>query len=153
MPIDNAHVVSEATAVEGTRVDAATAFPELADVGRRLLVWWAEEAEWFSGVLAAIEAGHDDGGDAGDFRVTYDDGDEQWEPLGSRTRFKWAGERVLGAPPILGAISPPGRSGTSPSRFKRMLSEKSALAPLPDAKHLEHDPHAERDIGNSVDLH
>ena len=94
MPIDVAPTASGVAATEGAKADAATALPEAADVGRRLLVWWAEEAEWFSGVLAAIEAGHDDGGDTGDYHVIYDDGDEQWEPLGSRTQFKWAGERV-----------------------------------------------------------
>ena len=69
--------------------------PEPADVGRRLMVFWADEKRWFPGVLAAIEAGHDDGADAGDFYVVYDDGDEQWEPLGSRTAFKLATSTVV----------------------------------------------------------
>ena len=37
----------------------------------------------YDGLLVAIEAGHDDGQDSGNCLVRYDDGDEQWEPLGS----------------------------------------------------------------------
>ena len=121
--------------------------PEAADVGRRLLAFWVDEGEWFPGVLAAIEAGHDDGEDAGDYRVLYDDGDELWEPLGSRTPYKWAGGRVLERLPCApspgsggGAIgdasssqqptTPPNR----PRQPKRVLSERSHLVALPEAK-------------------
>jgi len=71
----------------------AAALPTRGDVGRRLSVYWPKEDEWFAGVLTAIEAGHDDGEDTGDYHVLYDDGDEQWEPLGSRTPFRWADEQ------------------------------------------------------------
>ena len=67
--------------------------PIAEDIGRRLKVHWASSSTWFEGVLDAIEAGHDDGNDTGDYHVVYDDGDELWEPLGSRTRYKWLGER------------------------------------------------------------
>jgi hypothetical protein len=70
--------------------------PEAGDIGRRLTVYWADESKWYDGILSAIEAGRDDGTDAGDYRVQYDDGDDQWEPLGSRTPFRWTSKR--GAP-------------------------------------------------------
>ena len=63
--------------------------PQLADVGRRVLVFWEDERRWYAGRLTAVEAGHDDGRDSGDHHVLYDDGDEQWEPLGTRTQYKW----------------------------------------------------------------
>ena len=114
---------------------AATALPVAADIGRRLQVHWESEGEWFPGVLAAIEAGHDDGADTGDYHVVYDDGDEQWEPLGSRTPFRWSGDRLPSAPSHGSssgeALSPPGRA---PPRPKRALSERSHLIALPEAK-------------------
>ena len=55
------------------------------DVGRRLRVYWSNYGTWYRGVLTKIEAGHDDGVDEGDFLVLYDDGEQHWEPLGSRT--------------------------------------------------------------------
>ena len=72
--------------------------PTPADVGRRLAVFWARERQWFEGVLTAFEAGHDDGGDVGDYHVRYDDGDAQWEALGSRTKFVWVDDRRGGGP-------------------------------------------------------
>ena len=131
----------------------ARELPEAADVGRRLAVYWEEEGEWFPGVLRAIEAGHDDGKDTGDYHVVYDDGDDQWEPLGSRTRFRWTSERAARAVewhqqstagasiststvrPADMAASPPQGGASSRPNCKRMLSEKSHLAALPDAKH------------------
>ena len=56
--------------------------PVVAGNGRKLSVYWADENQWFEGTLRAIELGHDDGGDNGDFFVLYDDKDEHWEPLG-----------------------------------------------------------------------
>lgn len=119
--------------------------PTSLDIGRRLEVFWLEEATWFGGVLAAIEAGHDDGRDTGDFQVIYDDGDEQWEALGSRTPFRWVNEPSS----LPGSVTSPGgaseSSGSSPgpppppARFKRMLSEKSTFAAMPEAKHAETD--------------
>jgi hypothetical protein len=70
------------------------AVPIAADIGRRLLVHWAKDKKWFSGKLANIEPGHDDGSDVGDFHVLYDDGDEHWEPLGSRMSYKWVSESL-----------------------------------------------------------
>ena len=109
--------------------------PVAADIGRRLQVYWESEGEWFPGVFAAIEAGHDDGADTGDYHVIYDDGDEQWEPLGSRTPFRWSGDRLPSAPSHGSssgeALSPPGRA---PPRPKRALSERSHLIALPEAK-------------------
>ena len=50
---------------EGPREEA----PEVADIGRRLSAFWAEECVWYTGVLTAIEAGRDDGKDEGAFHV------------------------------------------------------------------------------------
>ena len=69
----------------------ATTAPQRSDVGRRVLVHWEDERRWYAGTLTAIEAGHDDGQEAGDYHVRYDDGDEHWEPLGTRASFKWTG--------------------------------------------------------------
>ena len=117
---------------------AETAVPEAADVGRRLQAYWSSEGEWFPGVLAAIEIGHDDGVDTGDYRVLYDDGDEQWEPLGSRMPFRWVSDRVLERLP---SAASPGSSTAAapitppvPPRAKRALSERSHLVALPEAK-------------------
>jgi len=52
-------------------------------------VYWPEEKQWFTGYLKAIQQGHDDGKDVGDYYVVYDDGEEHWEPLGTRTQYKW----------------------------------------------------------------
>ena len=51
--------------------------PRRSDVGRALRVYWSAESQWFPGVLVEIGIGHDDGGDEGDYRVQYGDGDEQ----------------------------------------------------------------------------
>ena len=80
--------------------------------------------------------------------VRYDDGDEQWEPLGTRTQFKWAGERQESAGGAASgimmhqgeasmAVQAAEREAPVPSKpkYKRMLSEKSQLAGLPEAKH------------------
>ena len=115
--------------------------PEAADIGRRLSVYWVEERRWFEGVLRAIEAGHDDGLDAGDCHVRYDDGDEQWEPLGTRTKFKWAGERLArihsGSDQVrhsgggsAAAAEVAAQAALPELEYNRMLSETS-LAALP----------------------
>ena len=130
-----AAAAAAAAAPAAAAAAAATALPVAADIGRRLQVHWEGEGEWFPGVLAAIEAGHDDGADTGDYHVIYDDGDEQWEPLGSRTPFRWSGDRLPSAPSHGSssgeALSPPGRA---PPRPKRALSERSHLIALPEAK-------------------
>ena len=72
--------------------------------------------------------------DAGDYHVLYDDGDEQWEPLGTRVQYKWTSERLTETQP-----TPTNQPGAPPipsrPKPKRMLSEKSTLAAMPEAKH------------------
>ena len=63
-------------------------------------------------VLAAIEVGHDDGVATSDYRVLYDDGDEQCEPLGSRMPFRWVSDRVLERLPS--AASPGSSTAAAP---------------------------------------
>ena len=95
----------------------SAAVPRSAEIGRRLEVFWADESKWFGGVLAKIEPGHDDGGDSGDYQILYDDGDEQWEPLGSRTSYRWVDERpesVHGS--IMGATLPSAGSVPTPAQ-------------------------------------
>ena len=136
----------------------ATTPPGPLDIGRRLVAYWPTDKQWFAGTLTTIEAGHDDGREAGDFHVRYDDGDEQWEPLGTRTSFKWTSERPAASPqgfvssssmpsPSQGgdastqpqasasaAEPPPAAPPLRPPKNKRMLSGKSFLAALPEAK-------------------
>ena len=146
---------------------AATSSPPLpTDVGRRLEVYWRDEAKWFGGVLARIEAGHDDGGDAGDYQVMYDDGDEQWEPLGSRAPYRWVSERLARQSPPPPPSSSPGASSSSatspcspghttpPPRpaCKRMLSEKSHFAALPQAKGATKHDDSDTEAGTADDV-
>ena len=104
-------------------------FPTNADVGRRVCVYWKSDKQWFSGVLTSIEAGHDDGGDEGDYQVEYDDGDVEWEPLGSRRKFRWESAAEQDTPAISSPTPPPTRkpdkSSHAQTAFGRMQRPES----------------------------
>ena len=105
--------------------------PERLDVGRRLVAYWETDKQWFAGILTAIEAGHDDGQEAGDYHVLYDDGDEHWEPLGTRTSFKWTSERPAASPQ--GFASSGGMP--SPSGAPSLGGARTSTQPQPSASH------------------